>query len=197
MNLFWLEQLMYQLSGWFMAPVLIAIAALFVYSLFALGAFAAQWWQRRQHAVAYQRATQGAQSGNDTLAGYDLMSHFRKHPEASMDEMDVMALKDLEVLRITTRIAPMLGLIATMIPMAPALKALGDGNVQGISENLVIAFAAVIFGMVIASVTFWLASVKKRWLAVELVDIARLMEQKKASTSANDDMVEELVREVA
>jgi hypothetical protein len=197
MNMFWLEQAMYQLSGWFMAPVLIAIAVLFLYSLYAFGGFSVQWWQRRQNTPAYICATRGGGSVRPTLGGYTLMSQFQQNAETTMEELDVMALKDLEVLRIVTRISPMLGLIATMIPMAPALKALGDGNVQGISENLIIAFSAVIFGMVISSVTFWLASVKKRWLAVELVDIARLRQTSGVTTEESDELVEEVVREVA
>ena len=89
----------------------------------------------------------------------------------------MFALKQLEVLRVVTRIAPMLGLIATMIPMGPALKALADGNIQGISENLIIAFAAVIWGLVISTLTFWPASVKKRWCAQELINIRKLRGQ--------------------
>jgi biopolymer transport protein ExbB/TolQ len=60
--------------------------------------------------------------------------------------------------------------------MGPALKSLADGNVQGISENLIVAFSAVIFGLVIASITFWIATIKKRWLATELVDLLPLIE---------------------
>jgi len=56
-----------------------------------------------------------------------------------------------------------------MIPMGPALKSLADGNMQGISENLSIAFAGVIFALVAASLTFVSVSVKKRWLAQDLV----------------------------
>ena len=193
MNLTWLEHLMYQLSGWFMPPVLVAIAILFLFSLFALGEFSAQWWQRRRNEEDYHRAAKGNGVTASRLSGYSLMVRATRNTSITMDELDVIALKELEVLRIATRIAPMLGLIATMIPMAPALKALGDGNVQGISENLVIAFSAVIFGMVIASITFWLASVKKRWLAVELVDIARL----KSKTDIGEEVMGEVVREVA
>jgi biopolymer transport protein ExbB/TolQ len=60
---------------------------------------------------------------------------------------------------------------------------LADGNVQGISENLIVAFSAVIFGLVIASITFWIASVKKRWLAGELVALAPLIEEQQSSLS--------------
>jgi biopolymer transport protein ExbB/TolQ len=197
MDVGFLEQLMYQLSGWFMAPVLIVIAILFMHSLYALGGFTAQWWQRRKNMSAYKRAKTGEPCSSSQLQGYSLMMHAVQHVDVTIDELDIMALKDLEVLRIITRIAPMLGLIATMIPMAPALKALGDGNVQGISENLVIAFSAVIFGMVISSITFWLASVKKRWLAVELVDISKLKSSAEAAKKLEQDLQEELVREVA
>jgi len=197
MNVMFLEQLMYQLSGWFMAPVLIAITILFAYSLYALGVFSAQWWQRRNNALPYRRTIKGDSFSPDQLAGFPLMAYATQNTDATMDELDVMALKNLEALRITTRIAPMLGLIATMIPMAPALKSLGDGNIQGISDNLVVAFSAVIFGMVIASITFWLASVKKRWLAVELVDIARLKSSYLAKPNADHELQDEVIREVA
>ncbi len=196
MDLIWLEQLMYQLSGWFMAPVLIAISVLFLYCLHELGGFAAQWWQRRQNMASYESTVLDNATGTTKLAGYPLMAHAKQQPTATMEQLDVLALKQLEVLRITTRVAPMLGLIGTMIPMAPALKSLSDGNVQGISENLIIAFSVVIFGMVIASISFWIASVKKRWLATELVDISRL--RVAINKKQNDqDLVEELTREAA
>ena len=197
MNLIWLEQLMYQLSGWFMAPVLIAISALFLYCLSELGGFAAQWWQRRKNMDSYESAVLDKEDRAKKLAGYPLMAQVKQQPAATMEQLDVMALKQLELLRITTRIAPMLGLIGTMIPMAPALKSLSDGNVQGISENLIIAFSVVIFGMVIASTSFWIATVKKRWLATELVDIARLRTASANQKQSDKDLVEELTREAA
>ncbi|MCJ8268121.1 MAG: MotA/TolQ/ExbB proton channel family protein, partial [Psychrosphaera sp.] len=99
--------------------------------------------------------------------------------------------QSLEAVRTVSRIAPMLGLIATMIPMGPALKSLADGNVQGISENLIVAFSAVIFGLVIATVTFWIASIKKRWLAVELAAIGAMID------SQQQPEQEALLREAA
>lgn len=41
-------------------------------------------------------------------------------------ELETLAIKRLGLARIATRVAPMLGLVATMIPMGPALKALAD-----------------------------------------------------------------------
>jgi biopolymer transport protein ExbB/TolQ len=99
-----------------------------------------------------------------------------KKPNVSKDQLDVAALYDLEGVRNVSRLAPMLGLIATMEPMGPALKSLADGNIQGINDNLIISFSSVIFGLVIASITFWIASVKKRWLAEELVALPPLLQ---------------------
>ena len=177
-----LEELMYQMSDFFMAPVLILLAILFGYSLIALGAFFCQSWQRRQNRSNFFDALEGEQSGD--LRGYPLVALRRSKPSVSQDELDVAALEDMEGVRMVSRLAPMLGLIATMVPMGPALKSLADGNVQGISENLIVAFSAVIFGLVIASVTFWIASVKKRWLAAELVAISSRIE---ALNAANDE----------
>ena len=169
-----LESILANLSEILMAPVLAAILFLLVYALFAMGRFAALYSVRKKNAVKYTR--QISQSQGQFLPGYPIHNYFVKNPNACTDELEVFALKKLESLRIVTRVAPMLGLIATMVPMGPALKALADGNIQGISENLIIAFAAVIWGLVIATITFWPATVKKRWFAAELINIRKLKE---------------------
>ncbi len=179
-----LEELMYQMSDFFMAPVLILLALLFIYSLYALGQFFAQMLQRRNSRAEFQHCvSQGQISSTKTIQGYPLFSLLVSHPHASKDELDVAAFEELETVRTVSRLAPMLGLIATMIPMGPALKSLANGNVQGISENLIVAFSAVIFGLVIASITFWIASVKKKWLAKELIAVCTLAESIKPNNS--------------
>jgi len=71
----------------------------------------------------------------------------------------------------------MLDLIATMIPMGPALKSLSDGNLAQVSENLTIAFSAVILALIAASITYWVVNVRRRWLAEELLEIEALRSQ--------------------
>jgi len=172
MNIQTIELLMAQVSTLLMTPVLIAIVLLLMYALYALGRFGSQYLVRKKNAVSYVKQIE--QKQKQWLTGYPIHNYFVANPTASEDELEVYALKQLENLRVVTRIAPMLGLIATMIPMGPALQALADGNIQGISENLIIAFAAVIWGLVISSITFWPASVKKRWCANELINIRKI-----------------------
>lgn len=105
--------------------------------------------------------------------GRHLLSWARVQPQATADELDVKAHQLLELPRIATRVAPMLGLIATMIPMGPALKGLSDGNLGQVSDNLAVAFAAVILALIAAAITFWVVSVQRRWLAEDLVWLQR------------------------
>lgn len=86
-------------------------------------------------------------------------------------------MKQLEWLRITSRSAPMLGLVATMIPMGPALLALTRNDAQGIGENMVVAFSSVIVALLSASITFFILTVRRRWLLQELRSIERAWEQ--------------------
>ncbi len=176
MNIAQVETLMYQVSGLLLPPVLVVITLLFFYAFFILGCFAAQYLQRRRNDHHYHQAIRSLGDAEPALQtrplkGYRLFSHYQENNKKTSTDLEIFALKSLENQRIVTRIAPMLGLVATMIPMGPALKALADGNIQGISENLVIAFAAVIFGLMTASITFWTASVKKRWFVCELSDL--------------------------
>lgn len=152
-----IEMAMYDISQFFLYPVLLAIAALFVHAFYALGAFAWQAWQR----------TQGKP------AGFELHALRRADPGCDLVALETVAVKRLEFARIATRVAPMLGLVATMIPMGPALKGLSDGNLGQVSDNLAVAFAAVILSLIAAAITFWVVSVQRRWLAEELAWLQR------------------------
>lgn len=183
-----IEQIMYQLSDFFMAPVLCLIAILFVYSLFATGQFFSQTLQRRKNYKSFLVLLNSKLGMNKKLKinGYPMAMLANELPNINQDQLDVAALKELEGVRNVSRLAPMLGLIATMIPMGPALKSLADGNIQGISENLIVAFSAVIFGLIIASITFWIASVKKRWMVEELVALMPLIKNSNQDKAQSD-----------
>ncbi|PZX25457.1 conserved membrane hypothetical protein [Cupriavidus phytorum] len=159
-----LETLMYDVGQLFLIPTLALIALLFLYAFWALGEFAMQAWLRGRHPIGSGR-------------GYVLVAWARKHRVADADALDVAAHRLLERPRIATRVAPMLGLVATMIPMGPALKGLSGGNLANVGENLTIAFSAVILALIAASITFWVVNVRRRWLAEELVWLAQARPQ--------------------
>jgi hypothetical protein len=127
-----IEGLMYAASQLFLIPVLLAIGVLFLHAFHALGAFL---WQARQRKVGL-------------AAGFELIEARRQDPGLRIVDLEALALARLEFARIATRVAPMLGLAATMIPMGPALKALGDGELGDVSRSLMVAFSAVILALI-------------------------------------------------
>ncbi|HEY0685297.1 MAG TPA: MotA/TolQ/ExbB proton channel family protein [Steroidobacter sp.] len=152
------ETTLYSLTRLFLTPVLLLIVAAQIYSFVSLGAFVVEAWQRRRGAY------------RSPLAEY------RRQGAFGSDDLELWIMKRLEWLRITSRSAPMLGLVATMIPMGPALLALTRSDAQGVGDNLVVAFSAVILALVSASITFFVLTVRRRWLLQELRDIERAAE---------------------
>ena len=154
-----IEVAMYDISQLFLYPVLIAIAALFAHAFYALGAFA---WQ----AVARLRGQ---------AAGFELQAVRAARPGTTVVELETLAVKRLEFARSATRVAPMLGPVATMIPMGPALKALADGQLADVSRSLMVAFSAVILALLAAAISFTVVNVRKRWYAADLAAIEQDM----------------------
>lgn len=176
-----LESLMYEVSNTFLVPVLLLIIVLFLYSIFEIGVFLAQYYKRNRTKENYK--TYLHSKIENKISGYPVLNYLIKEGFKSCEDLEVYAHKKLQTSSIVTRITPMLGLVATMIPMGPALKALSNGNIQGISENLIIAFAAVIFALVTASITYWITTVRRGWYAHEIKDILELSKVKNEITS--------------
>jgi biopolymer transport protein ExbB/TolQ len=150
-----LESGLFELTKLFLIPVLLLILAALAYAFVALGMFVAEAWQR-------MRGTHESR-----LAAY------QKASGSGSDDLELWILKRLEWLRIVARTAPMLGLVATMIPMGPALLALTTNDAKAIGDNLVVAFSAVILALVSASIAFVLLTIRRRWLLVELRALER------------------------
>ncbi|WGM45896.1 hypothetical protein KOAAANKH_00761 [Brevundimonas sp. NIBR10] len=146
---------LYQVASLFLIPALILIVAALAFSLFALGAFAVEAMQRRRP---------------------DWRAPLSRRPETASDDLELVIMKDLEGLRIVSRSAPMLGLVATMIPMGPALLALGRGDASGVGQNMVVAFSGVTLALIAASIAHYVLTVRRRWLLGDLRAIERTRE---------------------
>jgi len=163
-----IEALLYAVSRVFLAPVMLLIGAALAYALVVLGMFIVEACQRRHGSYLgtlfiVARQTPQSKSGQD-----------HKQADMSSDDLELWIMKQLEWLRIVSRTAPMLGLIATMIPMGPALLALGDSDGAAVGKNMVAAFSSVILALLAASICFFILTVRRRWL---LQDLRRLERQ--------------------
>ncbi|MGB4117730.1 MAG: MotA/TolQ/ExbB proton channel family protein [Polaromonas sp.] len=156
-----IESFLYEVSKFFLVPVLVLLCVMFVYALFCLGTLLFDLGLRLLRG-----------QGRRPIAQF-----LRSHPKATQEDLELQVLKQIELQRIVSRIAPMLGLVATMIPMGPALIAVSAGNAQGMAQNLVVAFSAVIVALLAAAMTYVVQSVRKRWLLEELNQVLDHREQ--------------------
>ena len=70
----------------------------------------------------------------------------------------------------------MLGLAGTIIPLGPALQSLLGGDMAGMVNHLVVGFGAVVCGLVMSGVSYFITLVRERWTRVELKEMENLCE---------------------
>jgi len=145
-----LESTLYDASRLFLVPVMVLILLALAFAIVSLGSFTFEAVSRRAGGAAQPLARYRARTG------------------CGSDDLELVIMRRLEWLRIVARSAPMLGLVATMIPMGPALLALGSNDGAAVGKNLVVAFSSVILALVAASISFFVYTIRRRWLLEEL-----------------------------
>ncbi|MEA4923584.1 MAG: MotA/TolQ/ExbB proton channel family protein [Eubacteriaceae bacterium] len=77
---------------------------------------------------------------------------------------------------VIARIAPMFGLLGTLIPLGPGLIALGQGDTKTLSDSLLIAFDTTVAGLVSGAVAYVISAIRKRWYEKYIVGLETIME---------------------
>lgn len=192
-----LEQLLLDVANALRYPVIgLALLAL-VAVVFQVGAFAIELLGRRgrsfarlERAAAQARAALDAgdpQSANRALthvasdaAMLEALSALVAawgRPGAGdraaklLADFDLGAQRRLERSRLLVRAGPGLGLMGTLIPLSPALAALGDGDVEVLAEGLRVAFGVTVVGILVGMLAFGLSLVRDRLYAQDHSDL--------------------------
>lgn len=88
-----------------------------------------------------------------------------------------------------SKLAPMFGLMGTLIPLGPGLLALGQGNTEILSNSLLVAFDTTIVGLISAAITWVISRKRKAWYKFDLMDemaiMEYLLERKEKNEEAN------------
>ena len=77
--------------------------------------------------------------------------------------------KILLVTDFIVKLAPMLGLMGTLIPLGPGILALGQGDIQTLGDSLLSAFDTTIAGLATGGVAFVLSKIRKLWYQRDMV----------------------------
>ncbi|AKJ31526.1 hypothetical protein [Caldimonas brevitalea] len=153
-----LEAGMAQVAQWLLWPVSLGVLACFAAALWALGRTLAEAWQRWRD-PRWRCLPQG--------------------DEVSLDALELAAMRQLEPMRLLARMAPLLGLIATMIPLGPALAGVASGDGGSTLLGFGNAFSGVVLALAAAAIALAVHSLRRRWLLSELhaVRLARGLAQ--------------------
>lgn len=91
------------------------------------------------------------------------------------DEESVYARRT-KITDIIARVAPMFGLMGTLIPLGPGLIALAQGDTKTLSDSLLVAFDTTVAGLVSAAVAYIISGVRKNWYEKYMVGLETIME---------------------
>jgi len=192
-------QLFFQLSNLFFWPVAITLLLLFVVVLADLGALFAEWLRRRRQSatnIARVAQTLAGDLSPAALDGFPLSPAVQRFwqrvsarlaavgvdedldlwLEESLQHEEMAVTNRLDRSRALVRIGPMLGLAGTIIPLGPALQSLLTGNMAGMVDHLVVGFGAVVCGLMMSGVSYFITLLRERWARVELKEMENLCE---------------------
>jgi hypothetical protein len=114
--------------------------------------------------------------------GIALSERFRAIPlwikSGDIAGLEHLATRRIERSDFLARIAPMLGLMGTLIPLGPGLSALGTGELSILTTAMSVAFDTTVLGLLIGIVGFVLGRVRRRWYDTALTT----MEQQQVVT---------------
>jgi biopolymer transport protein ExbB/TolQ len=191
-----LMEVMFLFSGALLYPTIVLLVVLVVWVLVVLGQMISEYSGRVRDIAGLRKA--GREAGGhlkegDFLAAQQALksvkaneevkqfvrdlSEFFGDPRFSLEsekllqDYELSIGKKLERLKILTRIAPMLGLMGTLIPLGPALMGLSSGNIQALAANLVIAFSTTVLGLLVGGMAYAVLVVKRRWYYQDFSDM--------------------------
>jgi biopolymer transport protein ExbB/TolQ len=168
-------------------PVLIAAVVLLLLCAVELGRFLAESWRRlrnrpyglrelTEQAVADPRHASHYAAYAPGPIGAAALERIAAAPPAGAERAVEHALAGYELAvqrrldrtRLLVRAGPAIGLMGTLIPLAPGLAALADGKVAALAENLRDAFGATVVGLLVGTVAFGLTLARTRMYTEDL-----------------------------
>lgn len=93
--------------------------------------------------------------------------------EHALADFELAVQRRLDRTRILVRAGPAIGLMGTLIPLAPGLAALGRGDVPALAEDLRSAFGATVIGLLVGTVAYALTLTRTRLYTEDLTALER------------------------
>lgn len=166
-------------------PVIVLLILLLLAAAALLGWLLAEYFSERRHMNAALPELLEAMQHTEDLAGCieasgllrrqkDALIELTKHPDFSPELRQALAIRLMDaeqerydgILRLSelvARLAPMFGLLGTLIPLGPGILALGQGDTFTLSTSLLTAFDTTVAGLLAAAVATVISSLRRSW----------------------------------
>ena len=196
----WLQTGIYLISTNLLYPVIVILLCLIAWTLIELGRFLFEWRARNRNLEPVEKrafdvrvlieTNEVARVPNTfnkfvhdfitSLSGLHGESHSMKLMQIKVEKLlqdcDAQITKRLEKTRFVARAAPIFGLMGTLIPMGPALLGLAQGDMQSLSDNMIIAFGTTVVGLMAGVIAYMISMVRNRWYAQDFNDMEYIYE---------------------
>ncbi|MEV4423216.1 MotA/TolQ/ExbB proton channel family protein [Patulibacter sp. NPDC049589] len=93
--------------------------------------------------------------------------------EYALADYELGVQRRLDRTRMLVRAGPAVGLMGTLIPLAPGLGALGRGDFASLADDLQVAFAATVIGILVGTGAFTLTLLRTRFYTEDLAALER------------------------
>ncbi|MFA8299020.1 MAG: MotA/TolQ/ExbB proton channel family protein [Hyphomicrobiales bacterium] len=188
-----LTKVLYWISTGLMVPVIIFLIAMFVKAILVLGKFYGDYVNKMRFRKELQTVLAKADKSNivelididkykaksnilPALQQLHLNNQSIPHCEKAIADFEIEADRDLGQSKTLTKIGPMLGLMGTLIPMGPALVGLATGDIASMAQNMQVAFATTVVGILIGAIGFITLQIKQRWYTEDLNQLDFIVE---------------------
>jgi biopolymer transport protein ExbB/TolQ len=198
-----IQQLVFDAARILLYPVLVGLLVCLVWVLIELGAFLYEAVQRLRSRdmdvleisalrarkafadgkprAAYRHLQENTYSIVVTRFLFDLIRNYQTErlaakPLKLLQEYEFYTVRRLERTRILARVGPVLGLMGALIPLAPALAGLAQGDVAELTDNLEIAFSVAVIGLLIGGLAYVIGLIRDRMYSQDISDMEYLLE---------------------
>ena len=166
-------------------PVIVVLILFLLAAAVLVGWTAAEFFHERRHLkVALPQLLEDllcAENCESVLTNSGLLRRQKealcelcRHPDFTPVMREALAVRLLEqeqercdrivkCSELLARLAPMFGLLGTLIPLGPGIIALGQGDTYTLSTSLLTAFDTTVAGLVAAAVATVVSAVRRSW----------------------------------
>jgi biopolymer transport protein ExbB/TolQ len=187
LNDIYLLNILHAISSILIVPVVILLCLFILFSLYSLGTLIVEVVYERRHyrakipeliarlgeaepdelldVIEASGLLRSQKDDLDELVAYMYLPEFA-HAEVAKRLLANESLAFRKAVARTdavARIAPMLGLMGTLIPLGPGIVALGEGDTAALAASLLVAFDTTVAGLASAAVCFLISLLRKRW----------------------------------